>query len=49
MREKQEKVTMVKSFASEMSLIHSQISNYEDNLREFKLYKKFLEKVTPKV
>lgn len=40
---------MVKAFASEMSLIRSQISNYEDNLREFKLYKKFLDKVTPKV
>ncbi|XP_052079810.1 cilia- and flagella-associated protein 100-like isoform X2 [Mytilus californianus] len=47
MREKQEKVAMIKAFSTEMSLIRSQISNYEDLLREFKLFKKFLEKVTP--
>ncbi|VDI26690.1 Hypothetical predicted protein [Mytilus galloprovincialis] len=47
MREKQEKVTLIKAFSTEMSLIRSQISNYEDLLREFKLFKKFLEKCTP--
>lgn len=40
---------MVKSYGSEISFIRSQISNYEDNLRELKLYEKFLQKVTPKV
>lgn len=49
MREKQERVQMSKALATEIGLIHSNISNLEDNLREFQLYKTFIDRVTPKV
>jgi hypothetical protein len=44
-----EKVAEIKRINAQMMAIKSEISKYEDTLKEYQLYKKFLSSVTPKV
>ena len=46
---KLEKVTEIKNINAQMMAIKSEISKYEDTLKEYQLYKKFLEALTPRV
>ena len=46
---KLEKVAEIKRINAQMMSVKSEISKYEDTLKEFQLYKKFLEALTPKV
>ena len=46
---KLEKVGEIKRINAQMMAIRSEISKYEDTLKEYQLYKKFLEALTPKV
>jgi uncharacterized protein YlxW (UPF0749 family) len=46
---KLEKVAEIKRVNAQMMAIKSEISKYEDTLKEYQLYKKFLSSVTPKV
>ncbi len=46
---KLEKVAEIKKINAQMMAIKSEISKYEDTLKEYQLYKKFLETLTPKV
>ncbi len=46
---KLEKVQEIKKINGQMMAIKSEISKYEDTLKEYQLYKKFLEALTPKV
>ena len=46
---KLEKVTEIKRINAQMMAIRSEISKYEDTLKEYQLYKKFLEELAPKV
>ena len=46
---KLEKVAEIKRINAQMMAIRSEISKYEDTLKEYQMYKKFLEALTPKV
>ena len=46
---KLDKVAEIKRINAQMMGIKSEISKFEDTLKEYKLYKKFLTSVTPKV
>ena len=46
---KLEKVGEIKKINAQMMSIKSEISKYEDTLKEYQLYKRFLEALTPKV
>jgi len=46
---KLEKVAEIKRINAQIMAIKSEISKYEDTLKEYQLYKKFLFTVTPKV
>jgi len=46
---KLEKVAEIKRINSQIMAIKSEISKYEDTLKEYQLYKRFLFSVTPKV
>ena len=46
---KLEKVAEIKRINAQMMGIKSEISKHEDILKEYLLYKKFLERLTPKV
>ena len=46
---KLEKVAEIKRINAQMMAVKSEISKYEDTLKEYQLYKKFLEALTPKV
>ena len=46
---KLEKVAEIKKINAQMMAVKSEISKYEDTLKEYQLYKKFLETLTPKV
>ena len=46
---KLEKVAEIKKINAQMMAIKSEISKYEDTLKEYQLYKKFLDALTPKV
>ena len=46
---KLEKVAEIKKINAQMMAIRSEISKYEDTLKEYQLYKRFLEALTPKV
>jgi uncharacterized protein YlxW (UPF0749 family) len=46
---KMEKVAEIKRINAQMMAVKSEISKYEDTLKEYQLYKKFLSSVTPKV
>ena len=48
-KEKLEKVAEIKKINAQMMGIRSEISKYEDTLKEYLLYKRFLEALTPKV
>ena len=43
------KVDDIKKINAQMMAIKSEISKYEDTLKEYQLYKKFLESLTPRV
>ena len=43
------KVDDIKKINAQMMAIKSEISKYEDTLKEYQLYKRFLESLTPKV
>ena len=49
MSEKLEKVAEIKTINAQMMAIKSEISKYEETLKEYQLYKKFLDALTPKV
>jgi len=46
---KLEKVAEIKRINAQIMAIKSEISKYEDTLKEYQLYKRFLFSVTPKV
>ena len=46
---KLEKVAEIKKINAQMMAVKSEISKYEDTLKEYQLYKRFLEALTPKV
>lgn len=46
---KLEKVAEIKKINAQMMAIKSEISKYEDTLKEYQLYKKFLDNLTPQV
>ena len=46
---KLEKVAEIKKIHAQMMSIKSEISKYEDTLKEYQLYKDFLDDLTPKV
>lgn len=46
---KLEKVSEIKKMNAQMMAIKSEISKYEDTLKEYQLYKEFLENLTPPV
>jgi wobble nucleotide-excising tRNase len=46
---KLEKVAEIKKINAQMMTIKSEISKYEDTLKEYQMYKNFLISVTPKV
>ena len=46
---KLEKVQEIKKINGQMMVIKSEISKAEDQLKEYQLYKRFLEALTPKV
>lgn len=46
---KLDKVAEIKRINGQMMAIKSEISKYEDTLKEYQLYKKFLETLSPKV
>jgi len=46
---KLEKVAEIKRINAQIMSIKSEISKYEDTLKEYQLYKRFLLSVTPKV
>lgn len=46
---KLEKVTEIKKITTQMMGIKSEISKYEELLKEYQLYKKFLDDVSPQV
>ena len=48
-KEKLEKVAEIKKINAQMMAIKSEISKYEDTLKEYLLFKNFLETLTPKV
>ena len=43
------KVDDIKKINAQMMAIKSEISKYEDTLKEYQLYKRFLESLTPRV
>ena len=49
MRAKIEKVADIKRINAQMMGYRSEISKYEETLKEYRLYKAFLEALTPKV
>jgi hypothetical protein len=44
-----EKVAEIKRINAQMMAVKSEISKYEDTLKEYQLYKKFLDALTPQV
>lgn len=48
-RKKTEKSNEIKKINTQIMVLKSEITKMEDTLKEFKLYKKFLDKVTPQV
>ena len=46
---KLEKVGEIKKINAQMMAVKSEISKYEDTLKEYQLYKRFLEALTPSV
>lgn len=48
-RKKTEKSNEIKKINTQIMVLKSEITKMEDTLKEYKLYKKFLDKVTPQV
>jgi len=46
---KLDKVTEIKKLNAQIVAVKSEISKYEDTLKEYKMYKQFLDKLTPLV
>jgi hypothetical protein len=48
-RKKTEKSNEIKKINTQIMILRSEITKMEDTLKEYQLYKKFLDKVTPQV
>ena len=48
-RKKTEKTNEIKKINTQIMILRSEITKMEDTLKEFQMYKKFLDRVTPQV